>query len=252
MGANIESQPRHVVALSGGKDSTALALRLAELNDGTDYEYLCTPTGDELPEMLEHWAKLECLLGKPLTRITNGTLDALISRWGALPNHRQRWCTRTLKIEPCLAYFAGLPPGSALYVGLRADEPERKGIYSESLDTRFPLRDWGWGLEHVTGYLRERGVTIPARTDCARCYAQRIGEWWDLWSINPDVYASAEADEARTGHTFRSPNRDTWPASLADLRVEFERGRVPPGARSQLSLPIVEEEAPGSCRVCRL
>ena len=38
----------HVVGLSGGKDSTALALRLAETSP-QDYVYLCTPTGDELP-----------------------------------------------------------------------------------------------------------------------------------------------------------------------------------------------------------
>lgn len=36
----------HVVALSGGKDSTALALRLAE-TEPRDYTYVCTPTGDE-------------------------------------------------------------------------------------------------------------------------------------------------------------------------------------------------------------
>src|SRR5262245_37676527 len=55
----------HVVALSGGKDSTAVALRLAEI-EPREYVYLCTPTGDELPAMLAHWAQLEVLLGRPL------------------------------------------------------------------------------------------------------------------------------------------------------------------------------------------
>ena len=41
---------RHVVGLSGGKDSVTLALRLQERGE-QDYEFLCTPTGDELPEM---------------------------------------------------------------------------------------------------------------------------------------------------------------------------------------------------------
>lgn len=53
----------HVVALSGGKDSTAMALRLRELNPDVDYVYVCTPTGNELPEMWEHWRKLGQLLG---------------------------------------------------------------------------------------------------------------------------------------------------------------------------------------------
>ena len=55
----------HVVGLSGGKDSTALALYLKE-NTTCNYIYLCTPTGDELPEMENHWGHLECLLSSPL------------------------------------------------------------------------------------------------------------------------------------------------------------------------------------------
>lgn len=57
------SEAKHVVGLSGGKDSTALALWLVE-NEPRDYEFICNTTGDELPEMVEHWAKLEQMLGK--------------------------------------------------------------------------------------------------------------------------------------------------------------------------------------------
>jgi predicted PP-loop superfamily ATPase len=35
---------KHVVAISGGKDSTALALRLRELNPDVDYTYVCKQT----------------------------------------------------------------------------------------------------------------------------------------------------------------------------------------------------------------
>jgi len=57
----------HIVALSGGKDSCAVAFKLKELHPEYDPYYVCTPTGSELPEMKEHWAKLECMLGKPCT-----------------------------------------------------------------------------------------------------------------------------------------------------------------------------------------
>lgn len=229
----------HVVGVSGGKDSTALALRLAEV-EPRDYVYLITPTGDELPEMVAHWAHLETLLGKPLTRVTNGTLRSWIDEFDALPNNRQRWCTRLLKIEPTIAFLARHAP-ALNYVGLRADEPERVGIYG-STPSRFPLREWGWGIDEVQGYLRDRGVTIPERTDCARCYEQRLIEWKRLLRKHPEIYADAEADEARTGRTFRSPTRDTWPAPLAELRVEFDSGRKVRG----------EDDDGGACRVCSL
>jgi 3'-phosphoadenosine 5'-phosphosulfate sulfotransferase (PAPS reductase)/FAD synthetase len=59
---------RHIIGLSGGKDSTALALRLAEL-EPRDYEYICNETGNELPEMKAHWDNLEKILGKPIQRV---------------------------------------------------------------------------------------------------------------------------------------------------------------------------------------
>jgi predicted PP-loop superfamily ATPase len=82
---------RHVVALSGGKDSTALALRLRELNPETDYTFVCTPTGDELPEMFEHWRKLGDLLGKRITPVMHTTgLKGVCRKEGTLPNFRMR------------------------------------------------------------------------------------------------------------------------------------------------------------------
>ena len=229
---------KHIVALSGGKDSTAMALRLAEVKP-REYQFVITPTGDELPEMYKHWKKLEDMLGKPLTMITSGySLQGLIRRWKALPNHRQRWCTRVLKIEPFNTYLMENAPAIS-YVGLRADEEERKGntLYGgvEGIEQRYPLREWGWGINEVWKYLDDLGISIPERTDCARCFFQRLPEWWNLWRDHPDMYANAEADESLAGHTFRSSSRDTWPAGLKELRERFEAGNVPKGA-GQLTL----------------
>jgi len=218
----------HIVALSGGKDSTAMALRLRELEPDTQFTYICTPTGDELPDMVDHWLRLENLLGTRLTYLTSGhSLGSLIGQWNALPNWRQRWCTRVLKIEPFEKYLASHLP-AVTYTGIRADETDREGIEGggEAI-RRFPMIEWGWGLADVLGYLADRGVTIPDRTDCGACFFQTLGEWHRLWAEHPDRYARYEAWERQTGYTFRSPQRDSQPASLAMLRVQFELGYTP-------------------------
>lgn len=235
---------KHIVAISGGKDSTALALRLQELGEH-DYEYICTPTGRELPPMQQHWEYLESLLGKPILKITNGgkTLDDLIQIQNALPNFRMRWCTRMLKIEPILAWIRQQSEPVTMYVGLRADEEAREGIYSSEVSSVYPFREWGWGLADVMDYLEGRSITIPARTDCDYCYHQRVSEWYALYVNYPERFAEAEAHEERTGRTFRSPERDTWPAALKGMRKEFESGRLPRGYAAKQD---------GVCRVCSL
>lgn len=218
-------EPKHVVGLSGGKDSTALALLLQE-REPRNYEYICNATGDELPAMVAHWDRLQDMLGAEIKRVTDPRgLNGLIEDQKMLPNVFARWCTRILKIEPTIAYFNTLPEGSVLYVGLRADEESRRGLYGEDISVRFPLREWGFGLPEVVGYLNDRGVCIPERTDCARCPYQRLGEWRDLYNNYPEVYASAVAQEKASGHTFRSPGRDNWPADLESLAKEFDSGR---------------------------
>lgn len=229
-----------------------MALRLAEI-EPRDYVYVCTPTGNELPEMFAHWRNLGELLGKPIIPVMAASLDGLIKKQNALPNWRQRWCTRMLKIEPFAAWLMNKAnEGYAVtsYVGLRADEEEREGgDYTKvpNQTTLFPMREWGWGLSDVVDYLARRGVTIPKRTDCAVCFYQQLNEWWDLWKDNPDAYAEGERYEEMTGFTFRSPGRDTWPAALKELRIAFEAGRIPRGTETNLDLFGAMK-----CRVCRI
>jgi len=236
---------KHVVALSGGKDSTAMALRLREVQP-EEYVYLITPVGNELPEMHDHWRKLEHLLQAPLTRLQPyGDIDGLrhlIEAQSALPSFRARWCTRLLKIVPTIKWLTENAP-CVQYVGLRADEEMREGIYGDmpAVKQSYPLRDWGWTAEDVWGYLEDRGVTVPNRTDCAWCYGQRLGEWKTLLERYPSIYERAVEIERKYGHTFRSPGRDTWPASLDDLRNEFRSGRKLRG-----------ENCNERCRVCRM
>ncbi len=239
----------HVVPLSGGKDSTATALWLKE-NEPREYVYVCTPTGNELPDWYMHMRTLRELLDAPILPVIGGSLKGIIAQEEMIPNFRARFCTRMLKLDPFAAWLMQRTPAT-IYVGLRADEEEREGgDYRRVPDcaVRFPLREIGWSESDVYAFLDQRHIRIPERTDCAWCFFQTLGEWWVLWREHPELYAEAEEIEERMGHTFRSPQRDTWPTSLKDLRHAFEAGRVPPRTNRQHDL----FRGTMQCRVCRL
>lgn len=231
--------PARIVALSGGKDSTAMAIELSEREPSPDYQFCITPTKRELPAMDAHWAKLERLLGKPLVRIPAPSLVELIVKFKTLPNWRMRFCTRLIKIEPFMAYAEKLKPAIS-YIGIRADEVigenAREGTDWSGKDgvrQDFPMVRWGWGLSKVMSYLKERDIIPPPRTDCDWCFFQRLIEWYELWRDHPDRYAEGIAIEKWTGHTFRSDQRDSWPASMEELAKCFAAGRVPKETRGR-------------------
>lgn len=225
-----------------------MALRLCELHPGTDFVYICTPTGNELDEMFAHWRKIGDLLGKPIQPVIGGDLFSLIRQQKMIPNFRARFCTRMLKIEPYAAWLMQQSEKYSRivsYVGIRADEPEREaGDYTKvpGVEMVFPMREWGWTIAKVLDYLAERGVTIPVRTDCALCFWQRLPEWYALWRDHRTQWDEGEAIELEMGHTFRSPSRDTWPAAMKDMRARFEKGDRPRG---------MKESKLVACRVCR-
>lgn len=238
----------HIAGVSGGKDSTAMILRLAEVEPDLEIIPVCTPTGDEPDAMFAHWNRLSDLIGRKIVPVVHPLgLNGLIDAQNALPSYRMRWCTRMLKIEPFARFLAEHSPCVSC-VGLRADEEDREGgNYSHipGVTQRYPLREWGWGVDEVMGYLADRGIEIPERTDCDRCFFQTLYEWFLLWRDNPEKYLNAEGQEGRIGHTFRSPQRDTQPTALVDLRAKFESGYVPKDRRRDAMKNL-------QCRACTL
>ncbi len=234
---------RHIVGLSGGKDSTAMALWLQQ-HEPRNYEFVCTPTGDELPPMAEHWKRLEDILGSQIIHLHETTLKELVIKHKMLPNWRARFCTHHLKIIPFERWVIKELPAIA-YVGLRADEPERDGAeYGIELlvPTRHPLRELGWGKSDVLSFLERNKITMPKRTDCARCPLQTLYEWYELWRDYPAIFEDACQEEDRLEHSYRSPGRDTWPARLRLLGIRFAGGDIPKSRGRD----------PGGCKVCAM
>ncbi len=93
---------RHVLGISGGKDSAALAVYMAAKHPELDIDYFYTDTGEELPEVYEFLAKLEGKLHKPILRLNpNRDFKFWLRQYNHfLPNPNSRWCTRKLKLAP--------------------------------------------------------------------------------------------------------------------------------------------------------
>lgn len=252
--------PFHLVALSGGKDSTAMSIALQERMPDISFKFYCTPTGFELPEMFDWWKRIGTILGSRLIPVMGMSLGDCIDKNKMLPNFRARFCTRQIKIEPAIRLLKNLGAIGPVfhYVGLRADEPTRLGgIYDniKNVQSTHPFKDWGWGLKEVWGCLKDKGLenAIPDRTDCDICYHQRIGEWWLLWRDHLTTrWARGEGFEEKYNATFRTPGRDSWPTSMKALRERFESGDRPRGAgQSELFLSRQSMDG-GNCRVCSL
>ena len=136
-------QVRHICGISGGKDSSALAVYLR--GKVPDMEYFFCDTGAELPETYEYLTRLEVLLGQPIVRLN---AERGFDHWfevfrGALPSPQMRWCTRNMKIKPIEAWIGDEPAVS--YVAIRADEANRKGYISTkpNITSRFPFVEDG-------------------------------------------------------------------------------------------------------------
>lgn len=213
---------RHIMGLSGGKDSAALAVLMHQRVPGMEY-FFCD-TGKELPETYEFLDRLRARLGISITRLeAERGFDHWLSVYnGFLPSAKMRWCTKKLKIEPLEAFIGD--DEAVSYIGIRADE-KRDGYISTKPNIRaeFPLRDAGIDKAGVARILEESGIGMPSyyrwrsRSGCFFCFYQRKVEWVRLADEHPDLFALAVAYEE--GHA--DGRRFTWTPgeTLRDLII---------------------------------
>ena len=246
---------RHVLGISGGKDSAALAVWMRDKHPELDIDYFFTDTGEELPEVYEFLGRLEGYLGKPIARL-NPRRDFrfwLREYNHFLPSPQTRWCTRKLKLAPFEQWVKPwLAAGDKVfsYVAIRSDEDYREGYSAKAakLFVRLPFREAGIDKPGVIDILESSGVGYPkyyewrSRSGCTFCFFQQKIEWVRLREQHPENYEEAkelEKDAMEHGSPFTwSKGESLWdmekPERIAEIKAEYEMRR----ARLRKSIPI--------------
>lgn len=245
-----------IVSLSGGKDSTAMLLRMLELGEPV-HSAVFFDTGWEFPQMHEHLDKLEREIAPvPLVRLhpakpfdywlyervvvaRKGPEKGKVRRVGnGWPSPSRRWCTRQ-KVDALDKYTKDVP-NAVQCIGYAADEAKRTEAKTlnnkKKFEYRFPLIEWGWPEQEALEYCFRRGFDWGGlyshfrRVSCFCCPLQRLGELRTLRREFPGLWARMlEMDAAMPVHNRGFKDYTT----VHDLEARFaEEDR-------QLTLPGV-------------
>lgn len=274
---------KHVLGLSGGKDSAALAVYMRQHFPELDIDYFFTDTGKELPEVYEFLGKLEGFLGKPILRLNpNRDFDFWLQEYNHfLPSASTRWCTRQLKLLPFKNWVRPMIAAGhtvTSYVAIRSDEDYRQGYVSsdDNLIIKLPFREFGIDKKAVLDILEASGVGYPkyydwrSRSGCTFCFFQQKIEWVNLKERHPEAFEEAKQYE-KTALDNSSPF--TWskgepltelekPERVAQIKKDYEVRRQreidrrpinplrPIDINMELDELYLEDEGGGACLVC--
>lgn len=199
---------KHVLGLSGGKDSSALAVYMADNYPDLDIEYFFTDTGEELEEVNEYLNDLEGYLGKTINRLDpRRDFEFYLKQYNNfLPSAQNRWCTVQLKLAPFEKWVEQefLDKGYTVYsyVAIRSDESYREGLKSKkAIETILPFRENHIDKEGVFEILENAGLGLPkyyewrSRSGCTFCFFQRKIEWVGLLERHPEDFKKAKSME---------------------------------------------------------
>jgi hypothetical protein len=204
----VSDRIKHVLGISGGKDSAALAVYMRQHHPELEIDYFFTDTGKELPEVYEYLGRLEGFLGKPILRLNpDRDFDFWLKQYNDfLPSPQTRWCTRQLKLRPFEQWLRPiLEDGFTIhsYVAIRADEEYREGYSSkhERLVINLPFRTAGIDKAGVLDLLDAAGLGLPryyewrTRSGCSFCFYQQKIEWVRLMEQHPERFEEAKTYE---------------------------------------------------------
>ncbi|HEX5002402.1 MAG TPA: phosphoadenosine phosphosulfate reductase family protein [Bacteroidia bacterium] len=188
---------RHVLGISGGKDSAALAIYLNLKYPQLNIDYYFCDTGKELQETYLLIERLESLLGKSITTLiaedakqnpSDNPFDHFFKIYrGYLPSSTARWCTKKLKLEPFEKYVGESPVIS--YVGIRGDE-NREGYISKksNIQSIFPFRKNIWSEDVINK------VMHPTNNEWLMDVYSSLMSGRKLDKVNSAIFSSISSD----------------------------------------------------------
>lgn len=245
-----------IVSLSGGKDSTAMLLRMIELGERVD-EVISCDTYKEFPSMYVHLEKLRVAAGNAGIKFTclksEKTFDYYMfdfrpatakgffgknkdikGRSWATP--KIRWCTKELKVKVIDNYLRNLKERYNVIqcVGIAADEKQRIARKAnKARNKRLPLVEWGWSEADCLKYCYEKGYDwaglyeLYDRASCWCCPLQPLKSLRALWKHFPELWNELKEMEKRTWRKFRVD----YTVNDLEKRFEFEEQRKNAGLK---------------------
>ncbi|MCD5401679.1 phosphoadenosine phosphosulfate reductase family protein [candidate division NPL-UPA2 bacterium] len=212
-----DKEERHILALSGGKDSAALAVYMLEKYPKLNPEYVFTDSGCELPETYEYLDRIRAVLNIKITVIKpekswenywalTKIKKTKYGNFTYLPSPKSRWCTEVLKLIPYDSWLMKNYFNHVIhsYVGLRADEKrDREGFTSLRADviSHHPFIEDGLVYEDIKKLLIKSGLGFPKyykwrkRSGCYFCFYQTKREWLGLYKHHPNLFMKAKKYE---------------------------------------------------------
>lgn len=239
------------VSFSGGKDSTAMLLRMLELGEHID-EVICCDTTKEFPAMHQHIKKVRKVIedaGIKFTMIKAKydfdyyMFDLPIKRRSpershltgyAWPSSMVRWCTSTLKQSPIDTYLNELRKTHNVIqcIGLAADEEYRfERESNRDPNHRHPLLEWGWVEADCLKYCYDHGYDwgglyeIFPRVSCWCCPLKSLDEYRKLRKHFPDLWEELKDMDGRSWNQFLK----RYSVEDLEIRFQFEEERIAQG-----------------------
>lgn len=267
----------HVLGLSGGRDSAALAVYMRQHHPELELTYFFTDTGKELPEVYEYLGRLEGFLGRPILRLNpDRDFDFWLKQYNSfLPSPQTRWCTRQLKLRPFEHWLRPyLDEGKKIfsYVAIRSDEEYREGYSSThaNLIVKLPFKQAGVDKAGVLDILEAAGLGLPkyyswrTRSGCTFCFFQQKIEWVRLMEEHPDAFEDAKTYEKNAvdhGSPFtwsqgESLEQLSKPERIEQIRADHEarikrlRKKTQPNPLRPEPEPLDLDELYGQSKVC--